>query len=80
MWLHGCIALFDQPGAELFPPKEIVMLQELRHRFACWRAYRQTLESLRQVHDSTLADNGIQRHEIRQRADRAAWRGQVGGR
>lgn len=56
------------------------MLQELRHRFACWRAYRQTLETLRQIPDSTLADNGIQRHEIRQRAYHAAWPGQNGGR
>jgi uncharacterized protein YjiS (DUF1127 family) len=79
--LRGCIALFDQPGAELFrAPKEIVMLQELRRRFACWRAYRQTLESLRQIPDSTLADNGIARHEIRQRAYHAAWPGQNGGR
>ncbi len=48
------------------------MLQELRHRFACWLAYRQTLESLRQVPDSTLADNGISRQEIREHARHAA--------
>ena len=44
------------------------MLQELRHRFARWLAYRQTLRALEQAHDSTLADAGIPRHEIRQRA------------
>ncbi|TKB68472.1 MAG: DUF1127 domain-containing protein [Mesorhizobium sp.] len=37
------------------------MLDELRYRFASWIAYRQTLASLRQVPDSTLADAGISR-------------------
>ncbi|TIT20767.1 MAG: DUF1127 domain-containing protein [Mesorhizobium sp.] len=50
------------------------MLDELRYRFASWIAYRQTLASLRQVPDSTLADAGISREEIRERARRACLR------
>ncbi|MFB9983987.1 DUF1127 domain-containing protein [Mesorhizobium kowhaii] len=51
------------------------MLDELRRRFARWRAYRQTLASLRHVPDSTLADAGISREEIRERARHASLRG-----
>jgi uncharacterized protein YjiS (DUF1127 family) len=47
------------------------MLQELRHRFAKWLAYRGTLEALRQAPDSMLADAGIRRDEIRERARQA---------
>ncbi|TIW98862.1 MAG: DUF1127 domain-containing protein [Mesorhizobium sp.] len=50
------------------------MFYELRHRFARWHAYRQTLSSLRQVPDSTLADAGISRKEIRERARHASLR------
>ncbi|MER9236996.1 DUF1127 domain-containing protein [Mesorhizobium sp. M0622] len=50
------------------------MLYELRRRFARWLAYRQTLASLRQVPDSTLADAGISREEIRERARHASLR------
>ena len=50
------------------------MLQELRHRFARWLAYRQTLARLREVPDSTLADTGISRDEIRERARHASLR------
>ncbi|MBB6408735.1 DUF1127 domain-containing protein [Mesorhizobium sangaii] len=50
------------------------MLNELRRRFARWRAYRQTLASLRHVPDSTLADAGISRQEIRKRARQASQR------
>ncbi|MER9879399.1 MULTISPECIES: DUF1127 domain-containing protein [unclassified Mesorhizobium] len=60
------------PGARAFcGPKETIMLDELRYRFERWIAYRQTLASLRQVPDSTLADAGISREEIRERARRA---------
>ena len=55
-------------------PEETIMLDELRRRFACWRAYRQTLASLRHVSDSTLADAGISRQEIRKRARQASQR------
>ena len=48
------------------------MLRELRHRFARWLAYRATLTHLRQAPDSLLADAGIPREEIRQRARRAS--------
>ncbi|WP_192177351.1 DUF1127 domain-containing protein [Mesorhizobium amorphae] len=48
------------------------MLYELRHRLARWLAYRQTIASLRQVPDSTLADAGISREEIRERARHAS--------
>ncbi|TPJ41516.1 DUF1127 domain-containing protein [Mesorhizobium sp. B2-5-4] len=50
------------------------MLHEFRHRFARWLAYRQTLASLRHVPDSTLADAGISREEIRERARYAGLR------
>ncbi|MER8911448.1 DUF1127 domain-containing protein [Mesorhizobium sp. M0854] len=50
------------------------MLDELRYRFARWIAYRQTLASLRQARDSTLADTGISREEIRERARHASLR------
>jgi uncharacterized protein YjiS (DUF1127 family) len=48
------------------------MLRELRHRFARWLAYRETLMQLRQTPDSVLADAGIPRDEIRQRARHAS--------
>ena len=50
------------------------MLDELRRRFACWRAYRQTLASLRRLPDSILADAGLSREEIRERARDASLR------
>ncbi|MFD2055386.1 DUF1127 domain-containing protein [Mesorhizobium calcicola] len=50
------------------------MLYELRRRFARWLAYRQTLASLRRVPDSTLADAGISREEIRKCARYASLR------
>lgn len=50
------------------------MLYELRHRFAQWLVYRQTLARLRQASDSTLADAGISREEIRARARHASLR------
>ncbi|CAN7713883.1 DUF1127 domain-containing protein [Mesorhizobium sp. LjRoot246] len=48
------------------------MLYELRCRFARWLAYRQTVASLRHVPDRTLADAGISREEIRERARHAS--------
>ena len=48
------------------------MLYDLRHRFARWLVYRQTLARLRQASDSTLADAGISREEIRARARHAS--------
>jgi uncharacterized protein YjiS (DUF1127 family) len=54
--------------------KETIMLHELRHRFARWLVYRQTLASLRQAPDRTLADAGISREEIRERARYASLR------
>ena len=48
------------------------MLREFRHRFARWLAYRETLTQLRQAPDSVLADAGISRDEIRQRARHAS--------
>ena len=48
------------------------MLYDLRHRFARWLVYRQTLARLRQASDSTLADAGISREEIRKRARHAS--------
>jgi uncharacterized protein YjiS (DUF1127 family) len=48
------------------------MLDELRYRFARWLVYRQTLASLRQASNSTLADAGISREEIRPRARHAS--------
>lgn len=53
-------------------PKEAVMLREFRHRFTRWLAYRETLMQLRQTPDSVLADAGISRDEIRQRARQAS--------
>lgn len=50
------------------------MFDRLRHRFARWLAYRQTLASLRQAPDSTLADAGISREEIREHARHASLR------
>ena len=50
------------------------MLHELRERFTRWLVYRQTLASLRRVPDSTLADAGISRSEIRERARYASQR------
>ncbi|WP_143748282.1 DUF1127 domain-containing protein [Mesorhizobium carmichaelinearum] len=50
------------------------MLYELRDRFTRWLVYRQTLASLRRVPDSTLADAGISRSEIRQHARHASRR------
>ncbi|ESW90183.1 hypothetical protein X772_08485 [Mesorhizobium sp. LSJC280B00] len=68
-------ALPTNPGAQAFcVPKETIMLDELRYRFARWIAYRQTLASLRQARDSTLADAGISREEIRERARHASLR------
>ncbi len=68
-----CFALSTNPGARAFrAPKETIMLYELRHRLARWLAYRQTIASLRQVPDSTLADAGISREEIRERARHAS--------
>ncbi|MER9963507.1 DUF1127 domain-containing protein [Mesorhizobium sp. M0045] len=70
-----CFALSTNPGARAFStPKETIMLDELRHRFARWIVYRQTLASLRQARDSTLADAGISREEIRERARHASLR------
>jgi uncharacterized protein YjiS (DUF1127 family) len=60
------------PARSHSAPKETVMLQELRHRFSRWLAYRQTITKLRQAPDSTLADAGIPRDEIRQRARHAS--------
>ncbi|RWC30548.1 DUF1127 domain-containing protein [Mesorhizobium sp.] len=48
------------------------MLYELRCRFARWLAYRQTVARLRHVPDRTLADAGISREEIRERARHAS--------
>ena len=48
------------------------MLREFRHRFARWLAYRETLTQLRQAPESLLADAGIPRDEIRQRARHAS--------
>jgi len=48
------------------------MLREFRTRFGRWLAYRETVIQLRQVPDSVLADAGIPRHEIRQRARHAS--------
>ncbi|RWC63307.1 DUF1127 domain-containing protein [Mesorhizobium sp.] len=68
-------ALSINPGARAFrAPKEVIMFYELRYRFSRWHAYRQTLSSLRQVPDSTLADAGISRKEIRERARHASLR------
>ena len=53
------------------------MLHELRHRFARWLAYRQTLASLRRLPDSILADAGLSREEIRERARDASLRRDV---
>ena len=50
------------------------MLDELRYRFARWLVYRQTLVRLRQAPDSTLADAGISRDEIREHARHASLR------
>ncbi|WP_352521511.1 MULTISPECIES: DUF1127 domain-containing protein [unclassified Mesorhizobium] len=50
------------------------MLHELRHRFACWLAYRQTIASLRRLPDSILADAGLSREELRERARDAGLR------
>ncbi|MER8438995.1 DUF1127 domain-containing protein [Mesorhizobium sp. M1312] len=50
------------------------MFHKLRRRFARWLAYRQTLASLRQAPDSTLADAGISREEIREDARHASLR------
>jgi len=72
---RGYFAFSSNPGARPFrAPKETIMLYELRHRFARWRVYRQTLARLRQVSDSTLADAGIAREEIRERARHASLR------
>ena len=48
------------------------MLREFRTRFARWLAYRETVMQLRQAPDSVLADAGILRDEIRQRARHAS--------
>ena len=69
------LCVFDQPKSAGIPlAKETIMLHELRHRFARWIAYRQTLARLRQASDSTLADAGISREEIRARARHASLR------
>jgi len=69
------LCAFDQPCAlAIHAPEETIMLDELRRRFARWRAYRQTLARLRHVSDSTLADAGISRQEIRKRARQASQR------
>jgi uncharacterized protein YjiS (DUF1127 family) len=72
---RGCFALSTNharwPSAR---QKETIMLDQLRRHFARWRAYRQTLASLRHVSDSTLADAGISRQEIRKRARQASLR------
>jgi uncharacterized protein YjiS (DUF1127 family) len=68
-------ALSTNPSARAFcAPKETIMLHELRQRFARWLAYRQTLASLRRAPDSTLADAGISREEIHERARYASLR------
>ncbi|MEP6563585.1 MAG: DUF1127 domain-containing protein [Mesorhizobium sp.] len=70
-----CFALSTNPIAPAFrAPKETIMLNELRHRFARWLVYRQTLASLRQAPDSILADAGISREEIREHARQASLR------
>ncbi|WP_287352565.1 DUF1127 domain-containing protein [Mesorhizobium sp.] len=67
------LALSTNLGARAFcAPKKTIMLYRLRHRFARWLAYRQTLASLRQAPDSTLADAGISREEIREHARHAS--------
>ncbi|WP_154674629.1 DUF1127 domain-containing protein [Mesorhizobium erdmanii] len=50
------------------------MLYGLRDRFARWLVYRRTVASLRRVPDSTLADAGISRSEIREHARYASLR------
>jgi uncharacterized protein YjiS (DUF1127 family) len=71
--LCRCFAFSSNPGAWAFcAPKETIMLDELRYRFARWLVYRQTLASLRQASNSTLADAGISREEIRARARHAS--------
>ncbi|WP_352604147.1 DUF1127 domain-containing protein [Mesorhizobium sp. M0047] len=70
-----CFALSTNPSARpLCAPKETIMLYELRSHFARWLAYRRTLASLRRAPDSTLADAGISREEIRERARHASLR------
>jgi uncharacterized protein YjiS (DUF1127 family) len=67
------LCVFDQPRRAGFrAPKETIMFDKFRHRFARWLAYRQTLASLRQAPDSTLADAGISREEIREHARHAS--------
>ncbi|WP_353829439.1 DUF1127 domain-containing protein [Mesorhizobium sp.] len=69
------LCAFDPTQAWAFcAPKETIMLYRLRHRFARWLAYRQTLASLRQAPDSTLADAGISREELREHARHASLR------
>jgi uncharacterized protein YjiS (DUF1127 family) len=69
------LCVFDQPKSAGIPlAKEMIMLHELRHRFARWLAYRQTLASLRRLPDSILADAGLSREEIRERARDASLR------
>jgi len=68
-----CVFKQSMPRA-FSAPKETIMLYDLRHRFARWLVYRQTLARLRQASDSTLADAGISREEIRARARHASLR------
>ncbi|WP_084025068.1 DUF1127 domain-containing protein [Mesorhizobium sp. M0051] len=73
--LRRCFALSTNQSAPPFcAPKEMIMLYELRSHFARWLAYRRTLASLRRAPDSTLADAGISREEIRERARHASLR------
>ncbi|ESX11847.1 hypothetical protein X768_09880 [Mesorhizobium sp. LSJC265A00] len=69
------LCVFDQSKSVGIPlAKETIMLHELRHRFARWLAYRQTLASLRRLPDSILADAGLSREELRERARDASLR------
>ncbi|ESX61180.1 hypothetical protein X760_10055 [Mesorhizobium sp. LSHC422A00] len=69
------LCVFEQSKSVGIPlAKETIMLHELRHRFARWLAYRQTLASLRRLPDSILADAGLSREELRERARDASLR------
>lgn len=60
--------------ADIARTKETIMLHELRDRFTRWLVYRRTVATLRRVPDSTLADAGISRSEIREHARYASRR------
>jgi uncharacterized protein YjiS (DUF1127 family) len=73
---RSSIALFDQPRARpaqwrSFAAKETIMFREIRHHVAQWLLYQETLAALNDTPDRMLADAGIRRSEIRQRARRA---------